>query len=149
MNLKKVEDLTTLLIDRGYIIDPRSLKFRDEFRERSELLVMTALFRLGNGTSFRQCRSNTYISVSEIRKFFNIFLDAIVSMRDEYVHLPRNITELRWVCRDYDKQGLPGCCGSMDVVHVKWSQCPTGDHNHAKGKAGYPTLAFECITDFN
>jgi hypothetical protein len=148
MNLKKVEDLTTLLIDRGYIIYPRSLKFRDEFRERSELLVMTALFRLGNGTSFRQCRSNTYISVSEIRKFFNIFLDAIVSMRDEYVHLPRNITELRRVCREYDEQGLPGCCGSMDVVHVKWSQCPVGDHNRAKGKAGYPTLAFECITDF-
>jgi hypothetical protein len=37
----------------------------------------------------------------------------------------------------------------MDVVHVKWSQCPTGDHNRAKGKEGYPTLGFQCITDFN
>ena len=49
----------------------------------------------------------------------------------------------------YDDVGLPGCCGSMDVVHVKWSSCPTGDHNRAKGKAGYPTLAFQCITDYN
>ncbi len=37
----------------------------------------------------------------------------------------------------------------MDVVHVKWSSCPTGDHNRAKDKAGYPTLAFQCITDYN
>ena len=48
-----------------------------------------------------------------------------------------------------DQSGLPGCCGSMDVVHVKWSSCPTGNHNRAKGKGGYPSLAFQCITDFN
>ena len=144
-NLEKMEELTDILIRRGYIQQPRTLKFREEFRERSELFVLTPLFRLGNGNSFRQCRSNTYISVSEIRKFFVIFLDAIVEMKDEFVYLPRNITELRRLTSDYDEVGLPGCCGSMDVVHVKWSQCPTGDHNRAKGKAGYPTLAFECI----
>jgi hypothetical protein len=35
------------------------------------------------------------------------------------------------------------------VVHVKWSACPTGDHNCAKGKGSYPSLAFQCVTDFN
>jgi hypothetical protein len=148
MKLEKVEELTDILIERGYIVEPRTLKFRAEFRERSELLVMTALYRLGNGNSYRQCRSNTYISVSEIRKFFVIFLDAIVDMRDEYVYLPRNITELRQLTKDYEEQGLPGCTGSMDVVHVKWSRCPTGDQNRAKGKAGYPTIGFECITNY-
>ena len=148
MKLEKVEELTNILIQRGYIVEPRSLRFRDEFRERSELLVLTALYRLGSGNSYRHCRSNTYISVSEIRKFFNLFLDAIFEMRDDYVYLPRDITELRHLMRDYDEQGLPGCTGSMDVVHVKWSRCPTGDHNRAKGKAGYPTIGFECITNF-
>ncbi|MFN9965171.1 MAG: hypothetical protein ACK52F_00165, partial [bacterium] len=38
---------------------------------------------------------------------------------------------------------------SMDVVHVKWSACPTGDLNRAMGKEGHPTIAFQCITDFN
>jgi hypothetical protein len=37
----------------------------------------------------------------------------------------------------------------MDVAHVKWSNCPAGDHNRAKGKEGYPTLGFQCISDFN
>ncbi len=37
----------------------------------------------------------------------------------------------------------------MDVVQVKWPNCPTGEFNHSKGKEGYLTLAFQCITDFN
>jgi hypothetical protein len=37
--------------------------------------------------------------------------------------------------------GLPGACGSVDVVHIKWGCCPTGDINRAKGKEGYPTFA--------
>jgi hypothetical protein len=37
----------------------------------------------------------------------------------------------------------------MDVVYVKWAHCPAGDYNCAKGKEGYPTLAFQCITDYN
>jgi hypothetical protein len=37
----------------------------------------------------------------------------------------------------------------MDIVHVKWANCPTGDYNHAMGKEGFPSLAFECITDYN
>ena len=70
-------------------------------------------------------------------------------MKDEYIFLPRNLTELKRVNEDYNAAGLPGCVGSMDVVYVKWSHCPTGNHNCAKGKEGYPTLVFQCITDFN
>jgi hypothetical protein len=44
---------------------------------------------------------------------------------------------------------LPGACGSVDVVHIKWGCCPTGDINRAKGKEGYPTFAYQCITNFN
>ena len=39
--------------------------------------------------------------------------------------------------------------GSMDVVHVKWLRCPVGDYNRAKGKESYPSLAFQCISDFD
>jgi len=149
MPLLKVEELTDIFISPGYIEVPRSLKFHEEFRERAELLIMLALYRLGNGNSFRQCRSMCNISISEIRLFFFDFLAAMVGMKDEYVFLPRNIVELRWMSKYYDDVGLPGCCGSIDVVHIKWSSCPTGDHNRVKGKAGYPTLAFQCITDYN
>ena len=80
MPLLKVEELTDIFISRGYIKVPRSHRFRAEFCERSELLVMLALYRLGNGNSFRQLRSMCHISVSEIRLFFSVFLDAMVEM---------------------------------------------------------------------
>jgi hypothetical protein len=50
MPLLKVEELTDLFIFWGYIKVPRLLRFQEEFRERSELLVMSALYRLGNGS---------------------------------------------------------------------------------------------------
>ncbi len=65
-----LEELTNILVERGYIAEPRSLQFCAEFRERSELLVLTALYRLGRGNSYLHCRSNTFISISEIRIFF-------------------------------------------------------------------------------
>ena len=149
MPLTKVEELTNILIDREYINTPRSHRRRVVFRERSELLVMSALYLLGTGAAFHSCKPLCGISTSEVQKFFYMFIEALVDMKDEYIYLPRNFAELKSVIRDYNAAGLPGCVGSMDVVHVKWSNCPSGDHNRAKGKEGYPTLGFQCITDFN
>ena len=73
----------------------------------------------------------------------------MVDMKDEFIYLPCNIGEMKQLERDYHEVGLPGVCGSVDVVHIKWGYCPTGDINHAKGKEGYPTFTYHCITDFN
>jgi hypothetical protein len=78
-----------------------------------------------------------------------VFLDAIVDMKDDYVYMPKKITELNRVSSCYGVAGLPGCIGSIDVVHVKWANCPAGNFNRAKGKETFPSLGFECITDFN
>ena len=110
---------------------------------------MSALYLLATGATFRCCKPLCGICTSEVRKFFYIFIEALVDMKDEYIYIPRNITEMQRISRDYNAAGLPGCVGSMDVVHVKWANCPTGDHNRAKGKEGYQTLAFQCLTDFN
>ena len=149
MPLRKVEVLTSLLIERGYVPFPRSRSRQVQFHERTELLVMSSLYLLGTGSGFRSCQPLCSISTSEVRKFFFLFIDAIVDMRNEQIAMPSNLTELRRVERTYNAVGLPGCCGSIDVVHVRWANCPTGDFNHAKGKESYPSLGFECITDFN
>ena len=49
----------------------------------------------------------------------------------------------------YSDNFLPGCGGSIDVVHVKWSMCPAGDINRCKGKEGYPSVAFEVVSGFD
>ena len=64
----------------------------------------------------------------------------MVDMKDDFINLPEH---------NYREVGLPGACGSVDVVHTKWGCCPTGDINRAKGEEGYPTFAYQCITNFN
>jgi hypothetical protein len=76
MPLSKVEMLTDTLIQRGFVPTPRT-KFRQaEFRERTELLVMSAIYILANGAAFRSCRTLCGICTSEVRKFFLTLLPA-------------------------------------------------------------------------
>jgi hypothetical protein len=149
MPLTKVKSIIDILIDGGYVTPARLLIRRAEFCERTELLVMSALYILGHGAQFCSLMALTHICTSEVRKFFFVFLDAFMDMHNEYINLPQNIPEMLRVTRCYESVGLPGACGSMDVVHVKWLSCIAGDANRAKGKEGYPTLAFQCIPDFN
>jgi len=58
---------------------------------------MSTLFLLGMGAVFRSCKPLCGISTSEVRKFFNTFIEALVDMKDEYTCLPQNITELQCV----------------------------------------------------
>ncbi len=43
----------------------------------------------------------------------------MVDVKDEYIFLPANVTALKCVMQSYTFSGLPGACGSMDVVHIK------------------------------
>ena len=104
---------------------------------------------LAHSTPFRCLPLNTHISASEHRLYFKMFVEMFSKYRDEYIHLPRNREQLQEVMERYRDVGLPGAMGSVDVVHCKWSKCPTGDFNRAKGKEGYPTLAFQCISNYD
>jgi hypothetical protein len=149
MPLLKIEELTDIFISRGNLKHARSLMRQSDFFEWLELLIMAVLYRLGTGALFFTCQALCNICLAKICKIFPSFLHAMHEMRDEYILLLTNITQLRWITEFFKEASLPGCCRSMDVVHVKWSACPTGNHNCAKGKCGYPCLGFQCITNFN
>ena len=87
------------------------------------VLFKSVLYLMATGAAFRCCKPLCGICTSEVLKFFYIFIEALVEMKDEYIYIPRNITELQHLSRDYNTAGLPGCVGSMDVVHVKWANC--------------------------
>ena len=149
MSLDQMENLTKKLIARGYLPQPRSRRRQAEYVERCKLLVMSVLYILGTGAGFCSIYPLTPILATEIEKFFHRFLDIFMDMCDEYICMPQILTALTQISKWYSAVGLPGACGSMDVVYVKWSNCPARDHNRSKGKEGYPTLGFQCITDFN
>ena len=72
-----------------------------------------------------------------IKRVYHLFINA---PQGEYL---REVQDL------YASLGLPGCCGSMDCTHVKWTLCPKGKKHHASGKEGYPTLVFQVAVDHN
>ncbi|KAL7502822.1 hypothetical protein ACHAXN_000722 [Cyclotella atomus] len=57
------------------------------------------------------------------------------------------MAELHPIMCDYKHKYLPGCAGSIDVVHCKWAHCPAGDRVKAKEKEQFPSVAFECVTN--
>ena len=79
--------------------------------------------------------------------FFKHFIDCMYSIGTEWIYFPRNMNKLKATMLDYAKRDLPGAAGSIDVVHVKWSNCPAGDYNKCKGKESFPPVAFECVTN--
>ena len=64
------------------------------------------------------------------------------SARNEYVNLPQTRDELETTMLPYSENILSRAMGLIDVVHMKWSTCPSGDTNRTKGKDGYPTVTF-------
>jgi hypothetical protein len=73
-------------------------------------------------------------------------LKKLSSVKYEIIKYPNTFDDLKTVMDTYAAKKLPGCGWLIDVVHLKWSNCPEGDYNRSLGKEGYPTLAFEVVT---
>ena len=150
MPLFMVSSIVGRFIAEGWVGLTHHCRTNDRLQMKTELLVLGSLSMLG-GTiqSFRQLKPLTHICASDHSNFFLCFVERIAGISHEYVFMPRTPEELKPIMRRYEEQGLPGVAGSVDVVHVKRAKCPAGDYNRSKGKDSYPSLAFECITDFD
>ena len=149
MPLYKVEELTTLLMSRDCIREPRTHWQMLAFRDCTELLVILSVYILGHGAYFFSLRPLCHMSKSDCTKFSTYSLTRWMTC-----------TMSSFACQ---KIGL-SCCqlwkvtknrAYQDVVG-QWmlftcSGCsvPIGDMNRGKGKETVPTLAFECVTHFN
>eukprot|EP00956_Cyclotella_meneghiniana_P035135 scaffold111769_cov64-Cyclotella_meneghiniana.AAC.2 len=145
--LSYVDTLTDLFIERGWVTETNRVKGHRLY-VRTQLLIMSSLEHMGGRKPFMQFQTDTEMCEAMHSVFFkNVFLEHLYEIRQEWIKLPEDMVELNDVMTVYKKSGLPGCCGSIDVVHCKWANCPAGDRVKATGKEGFPTLAFECITD--
>ncbi len=149
MPLYKIEALVDKFIDRGWVRLSSCYSDHTVFHIRVHLLVVGCLDRLGNGTQFCKLHAVSHISTTKHYHFFHKFLDKMCSIKGEWINLPQNKEELCHVAAVYDAEGLSGCYGSINVVHVKWGNCPAEDYSHSKGKETYPSIAWEVTTDSN
>ena len=130
MPLYMVQALEAQLIDREVVKLSHHCWTAALLKIKSELLLMGALAILSGTTSgFRNLQIATHICATDHSKFFKKFVRYLFDCRHEYIYLPCNAGELKEVMRSFEEMGLPGEMGSVDVVHVKWSNCPAGDYN--------------------
>ena len=149
MPLKKIDTLVELFLTKGWVRCTRHCANTKLLKIRTELLILACLHVLGHAIPFRILSTNTNISTTEHLKFFHLFIDKMYGLKNKYIRYPSDPSKLSKVMEKYEKVHLPGCGGSIDVVHVKWSTCPSGDFNRSKGKESYPSLAFEVVTGFD
>ncbi len=140
------ERLVALFLDREWCNAER----RDAAGRRCssiELLILGALCTLAHGASRWFVQSNTNIDKEVHRKFFKSFIHSMASVEGEFIRMPSRVGELSEVLTEHTALGLPGCVGSVDVVHVGWDACPANQLHLFKGKEGYPSIAYEVIVD--
>jgi hypothetical protein len=110
------------------------------------LKVLGYLRVVGRGHSFDDVEENTGISETAFRVFFHDFSERGARfLYPMFVSMPSSAAEIRKVEEHYARVGMPGCCGSTDVVHVWWDACPAMLRSAHKGKESYPTRAFSVL----
>ena len=115
-------------------------------RVPTDLKLLGVLRILGRATVFDGINELSGIAVSTMQSFFHLFTSkARNELYPKHVFTPRNREEVIAAEAAYKLLGLPGAIGSMDVVHVAWGCAPTALANLAKGKEGYPTVAYNVI----
>ena len=112
------------------------------------LKVLGWLRMVGRGVCFDDLEELSSIKSSTMHAFFHEFnRHAREELYPIHVRMPSNINELMEIEAAYAAVGIPGTCGSMDVVHIPLGACPHGLINVCTGKEGYPTLAYNVICD--
>lgn len=145
--LHLIDDLTRMFIEREWAQPNNHVNSNSHVFDRTQLLIMCSLEHLGSRRPFCQFKIETELSPKEHRRFFRVFIKEISNSKDEWIHYPKTMDKLSEVMKEYQECFLPGCGGSIDVVHLKWSCCPAGDYNQSCGKEKFPTVAFECVSD--
>jgi hypothetical protein len=150
MPLCKVGEIADRFISEGWLSLLHHCHYLEKLQVKAELLVMGALAMIAETVqNFQQLWTVTHICARDHSKFFLTIVKKMASISHEYVYFPRFPEELAETMKHYEQVGLPGPMGSVDVVHVKWSNCHAGDFNRSKGKESYPSLKFDCITDID
>jgi Plant transposon protein len=127
--------------------DWNELKVDAFFRPVSnlELKLLGCLNVLGHGADHSSVGLQTNISEETHRMFFVDWISKMASVKEKFIYMPHEKLELDVVMDEYKSLGLPGCIGSVDVVHIGWDKCPVQHTQMYKGKEGYPTVAYQAI----
>ena len=115
----------------------------------AKILVAASLRHLGKGHDFADSiRMDTNVSEGTLIAFHHKWTAYMASpiVFGRYIRAASTEDEIKHALGLYQTLGVPGCIGSIDVVHIPWERCPMSDRSFFVGKAGFPTIAFNVTT---
>ncbi|XP_047954984.1 uncharacterized protein LOC125201080 [Salvia hispanica] len=104
---------------------------------------------LAYGVPADACDEYVKISESSAIKSLKCFCRAIIEIfSTQYLRSPttNDIARLLYIG---EQRGFPGMLGSLDCMHWKWKNCPTGWSGSYSGRSGSPTIILEAVADYD
>lgn len=84
-----------------------------------EKQVALSVLRLASGTRTIELSEHFGLGKSTVVKIINRFFDALLVHLETFISFPQNADALAIVKATFEaRQGLPNCCGAMDVTHI-------------------------------
>jgi len=130
-------------------------KRSDKKRVPPRVLLMASFKRLASGARWAIIAECAFVSAPVLREFFArkfVPYFANDAYYSTHVYYPKTVDGIRATERAYRAQGLPGCVGSVDVVHMPWDAAPAAInrmfYNGRKGVATYAsvvTVDSDCV----
>ena len=110
------------------------------------LQKMTAVFRmLAYGISAdatdEYCRLGKSTALESLRRFVRAVIEIF---GDEYLRSP-NVDDTARLLAIGEQRGFPGMLGSIDCMHWKWKNCPSGHQDFFQGHIREPTIILEAV----
>ena len=75
------------------------------------------------------------------------FCTAIIEVYEGEALRSPTAADLQRLLDEGHAAGWPGCLGSIDCMHVRWKNCPSGWAGMFTGKEKHPTIVLEAIAD--
>lgn len=140
-----------LFLDHLVPLSKKHNIFEQKHRSRNviEMKLLVGLRMLGRDDCGDAIAELSGIGESSAFVIFHQFCRGITKyLYPLFVQIPEPGSDLyEEVTSAYTALGFPGCVGSLDCTHIKWSRCPSELRNLCKGKEGFPTLSFEVVCD--
>ncbi|GKE52481.1 putative nuclease HARBI1, partial [Tanacetum coccineum] len=104
---------------------------------------------LAYGMSFDAVDEYLRMSGVVTRKSLMSFVQGVIScFGDEYLRRP-NENDLTRLLYLGEQRGFPSMIGSIDCMHWKWKNCPTGWAGQYAGRSGKPTIILETAASYD
>lgn len=109
--------------------------------------VVAAFRVIANGEAYDRADEYVRLSRSTLATYTKKLIDwKVERFGPSYLCKPTD-AEVSFILARNEQRGMPGCLGSIDCSHRKWSACPKGLHGQFQSREKGRSVVIEAICD--